>query len=196
MHFKHIVFTLISFLFFNSQVKAEEVSSVYGKILTSKKTIFGLSSPYFVTFEHQGKLLAYPVDTNSKTMAEKVKSFLNKDALLEGTIKKVNFKVDGRIYIVEKFIPKTIRPLELSALGQAHWSAPECPEFLPTKEKKKESFLMLMAGSNNPYDDRLPVTRGPKPGAGVGFRLNDTVANTLIFTGAAALIGSQLLKRK
>ncbi len=61
------------------------------------------------------------------------------------------------------------------------------------KERKKESSILIL-GSNTPYEDKLPPTRGPKQGV-VGFRINDSVANGLIFTAAAAIIGSQLLKK-
>jgi hypothetical protein len=82
---------------------------------------------------------------------------------------------------------------ELSALSQAHWIAPEPPMPFQAKERKKESSILIL-GSNTPYEDKLPPTRGPKQGV-VGFRINDSVANGLIFTAAAAIIGSQLLKK-
>jgi hypothetical protein len=190
-----IAFVLSALLLLNPLVHASEVSSVYGKILKSKKSIYGLTSPYFVTFEHEGKLLAYPLDTKSKAMADKIKSFVDQDALIEGDIEKESFKADGLDYVIETFVPRSISPLKLSSLGETEWTTTQRPLSLTSKNKKKESNIIL--GYKDPNEGKLPPTRGPKQGSlAVGYRLNDSVANALIFTGAAAIIGTQLLKKK
>jgi hypothetical protein len=186
---------LTFFIFCNSDVQAEHSFSVYGKIRKSEKNILGLNSLYFITFQHHGKLLAYPVDTDSKTMADKIKSFTDKDALIDGDIKKIYFNSDGQKYVVETFIPKKIKSLELSELGQTQTSTPERPVPFHIIDKTKENSFILGQGSNYPYEERLPPTRGPKQGMGASFRINDSVANGLIFTGAAVLLGSQLIKK-
>lgn len=187
---KTLFVTLLLFLSVSGHTRGNE--SVYGIIRKSQGTVFNLKTPYFITFMHEGKLLALPIDTQSKDVTSLIRNFVDKDAMIEGEIKEVRFKSDGQDHVIGMFYPKSIRPLDLGKLGATDYQARDVK--LKEDQKKIYDGPTLTLNQEDP-SPKLAPTRGPVSGPGVKFRVPDAVANTLIFTGAAVILGTQLLKK-
>ena len=142
-------------------------SAVWGKVVKAEQTVKGVNFKYFIYFEKDGKPTAYPVETDNKELGNIIEKNLNTSVHVEGEVKAVDLNVDGPHKKILVFIPSTIKPLTLSELAS---NSP-----VDVMQKKP----MPVANSKGPYD-------------GGGLRLNDKVTNSLIYTGAALMLGSAL----
>lgn len=163
-------------IFISFPLIAGDASTVYGKIRKVDHKLYALSYQYYVTFLNEGKLLAYPVDTNSKEMAEKIKALVDQDALIEGSVKEIKFQSDGQSNTILVFTPTKLSRLELSALRV---------------ENDTKDFSKIPPPLNN--QTSLRHLKGNPNGKGI--TINDNLANGLIMAGGAAILGTLLLKK-
>ncbi|WPU65215.1 hypothetical protein [Peredibacter starrii] len=155
-------------LLLSCSIFAKDPAMVWGKIVKVDKTVKNVSYKYFVTYEVNGKFHAYPLETKNKNIAEQIAKNENQLIRIKGDIKTVKVAIDGPAQDIPVFIPESLSPLTLSELAV---------EFKPDLEKKPADV--------NPPKEAYN---------GGGIRVNDTLANTLIITGGALMVGSALIK--
>jgi hypothetical protein len=164
---------LVASFFILSLVLADSGSAVWGKIVHSDKTIKGVNYKYFV-FYREGEIShAYPIEATTQQMSKLVNESVGQNVRINGHVKEVTLKIDGPKKQILVFIPTEIKPLTLSELAVSN-------TFIP--------------------DPKMAGPQAEKPGYdGGGIRINDKVANGLIYTGAAIILGtkiSELLSKK
>ena len=147
---------------------AKETPAVWGKIIVKEQKIKNLTYKYFVYFENKGVAEAYPLETSDKKMAEQILKNANQRVRVEGEIKKTEIAIDGPKQIILVFIPHKISPMSLSDLSI----------------NDDKGIAPALAGS--------PMAKAKGPYNGGGISIPDKVANTIIFTGAALMLGSAL----
>lgn len=164
-----LLLLFLSFLIlpFREAYSKKNSSAVWGKIIQAEKNIEGLNYKYFVYYEIDKTSHAYPIDTNRKDISEAVKKSVGQNVRIEGEVKQATLPIDGPKKVILVFIPTMVKPLSLSELAindpiQVH-------PYNSASISKKESK----------YD-------------GGGIRINDDVANAMIYTGAAVILGTQL----
>ena len=165
---KKILFTallvILSATFSNAQIK--DVSAVWGKVVRSDKAIKGVTYKYFIYYEQDGVSHAYPLETDKKEIADLVEKNVGKHVKIEGQVKEVSLIVEGPPKKSLVFIPSNIKPLTLSELAIS--------DKVTTTQKPKKILT-----------EKAEYTGG-------GIRVNDQVANSLIYTGAAIMLGAAL----
>lgn len=127
---------------------------------------------YFVTYEDKGQIHAYPLETSNNELIKEIKKNVSELVKFTGQLKTKEIQSDGRKQIVPVFIPETLAPLKLSQLSINDQVVMEAKN---PKKKEKDAYN------------------------GGGIRVNDKLANTLIITTGAILIGSGIynsLKKK
>ena len=167
LNLKKHLFLILLFSLNLALADGQTESSAWGKIVRLDQTIKGITYKYFIYYEEASKAHAYPIDTDSKEMGELIKKSTGQNVRVTGQVKEVTFNLDGHKKKILVFMPSKISPLtlaELSAPGPL--PSPSDTSKLPSKEKAA-------------YD-------------GGGIRINDKVANGLIYTGAAVILGSAL----
>ena len=156
-------FLLVVILSFS--VSAKESSMIWGKIIRSE----GVSSyKYFMTYESDGKFHAYPIDTPKKEIAKLIEKNLSQLVRLKGEFKTVKVVMDGPPKEIPVFTPESVSPLMLTDLKV---DGPGKSDSTPNTglQKKKEEYN------------------------GGGITINDKLANRLIITTGALMIGSAIL---
>jgi len=158
-----IIFFL-SLILFPLASRSESTPALWGKVVKADKTIQNVTYEYFVYFEKNGVPEAYPLETNKKDIADIIKKHVNQNVRFEGQVKEVTLSLDGPKQKVLVFIPTKAKPLTLSQLSIQD---PVHVTHHAPKEKNKEEY------------------RG-------ALTIPDNVANAVIFTGAALMLGSAL----
>lgn len=164
-----VFFVILLVASFSSFANKSSDNAVWGTIVSPQKAISGIQYKYYVYFEREGQVHAYPVETTSKELAEQIEKNLNQKVRIQGHVKEETLPLDGSQKKILVFLPKAIKPLTLSELSVAQGETT-----LPTPSPS-------------------PAKKGKEYNGG-GIRINDTAANAIIYTGAAVIIGSQLGK--
>lgn len=165
--------SLLIFLLFSTSlscfaVKPED-NAIWGTIVSPKDQLSEVPYKYFVYFEKDGQQHAYPIEATQK-LTETMDKNLNQKVRIQGEVKEVSLQLDGPKKKILVFIPKAIKPLTLSELSAA----------VPVQTRPIQASG-LHDKPEQGYD-------------GGGIRINDNVANAMIYTGAAVLLGSRLGK--
>jgi len=160
-----IIILLISSLLATAQPSMMK-GDVWGKIIKVSKNNQLKQFSYYMTYQIDGKNHAYPISPNKEFPAEDLNKLKNKFARISGEIKEENLNIDGQKKIFYYFSPNKISPLSLAELSI---SPNNKYQQLPSKNKK------------DPY----------QPG---GISIPDKIANGIIMTSGALLIGSILKK--
>lgn len=157
----HLIFC---FLIGISLSFAGEPSKVWGRIIKADH----MNYKYFITYETNGELYAYPLEVKDKKLGETLLKNVDQLVNINGELKTITLQNDGRKQIVPVFVADGIQPLTLSQLSI-------------NNDKVEDPKLQMKS------------KEGYNGGRG-GIQINDTAANTLIIGSAAVMVGSQLLK--
>lgn len=159
-------FLILFHMFFILAAGPNKGPHVWGKIIKTEESVHNLTSKYFVVFEEDGKTQAYPIEPKDNKMKSKILENLGKSVKIHGDVKKVTLQNDGLKQEIIVFVPENLEPLTLADLSANNPSEIEST-FSP--DKKKEY-------------------------SGGGIRVSDKVANTLIYTGGAIILGTKILE--
>ena len=143
---------------------------VWGKIVTLEQSFEGVMYKHFVYFEKDGKVHAYPIETNRKDIVEILRHHSNQKVRIEGDVREISLKIDGPPKKILVFVPKSVKPLQLSELALSS-----------RFDTSEQSSLALHSKKKHEYD-------------GGGIRISDQAADTMIYTGAAIILGPKVLE--
>lgn len=172
---KYFIFCL--FLTINVFAKTENLVGSF-KVLENKESQLGPYKEFFV-FKYQGRYMALPVEFKDKNQFLKIKQNLQDTFVIEARFKNENLSLDGnereiKVLAIEKFKRVSLKDFSMDVVENT-------PD---NSEGSKYNPKGIKIGKNVRVMD-------PQSGGGVTISgINNTLTNTIIGAGAAALIYS------